>query len=294
MAGRTTTRSNRGKAVSQEKDDKAFQHYSLKHLCVSWVSRNLFDHVTYTVRYGLLKGMKRKGGLAWIPRPGASSETPEHRFLANLDVSGKTVFDVGGFEGLVTLYLSRTAKHIVCYEPNSRNYARLCENLELNRIRNVTVRRYGVGASRSKSVMTSDPRMAGGATLAPSMSRSIEHQSSAQHEEIQITTLDEDIVEARLPEPDFIKVDVEGFELQVLQGARHLLANKGPALYLEMHGETLNEKRVNVRAIVDFLNSVGYEKILHIESGQEITRPTSELAAQGHIYATTDRHMSRP
>jgi FkbM family methyltransferase len=272
--------------LSQEKDDKPFQHYSFKHLCVSWVSRNLFDHMTYTVRHGLLKGMRRKGGLAWIPRPGASEETPELRFLANLDVSGKIVFDVGGFEGLVTLYFARTAKQVVCYEPNSRNHARLRENLELNRIRNVTVRQYGVGAIRSKSVMTSDPQMAGGSTLVPSMSRSIERRSSARHEEIQITTLDEDIVEARLPEPDFIKVDVEGYELQVLQGARHLLASKHPALYLEMHGETMNEKRANVRDIVDFLNSAGYDSILHVESGEKITSATSEVAAEGHIYAT--------
>jgi FkbM family methyltransferase len=276
--------------MSQERDDQPFQHYTLKHVIVSWISRNLFDHLTYTVRHGLLKGMKRKGGLAWIPRLSDSSETPEQHFLAALDISGKIVFDVGGFEGLLTLFMARSARHVVCYEPNSRNHARLCENLELNQVRNVTVRKYGLGARLSISTMTADPGMAGGATLLPSISRTIEHRSDVRREDIQVKTLDEDIAEAHLPNPDFIKVDVEGYELQVLQGARQLLANKRPALYLEMHGETINEKRANVRAIVEFLQSVGYRDILHIESGQQITATTSEIGARGHLYAVGDRH----
>jgi FkbM family methyltransferase len=274
-----------GNSSQRGNDDRPFQHYTLKHTVVSWISRNLFDHVSYTVRHGLLKGMKRKGGLAWIPGFGNSLETPEHRFLAALDVSGKVVFDVGGFEGLITLFIARKAARVICYEPNSRNHARLCENLSLNRVQNVTVRRYGLGAVKTTSVMTTDPRMAGGATLLPSISRTIEHRGVGKREEISVTTLDEDIDEAHLPDPDFIKVDVEGYELQVLQGARGLLERKRPALYLEMHGETMNEKRMNVRAIVEFLNSIGYDDILHIESSQQISFTNSEVAAQGHLYA---------
>ena len=94
-------------SIPQSEYDQPFQHYTLKHVVVSWISRNLFDHFTYTVRHGLLKGMRRKGGLAWFPRLGDSSETAEHRFLSKLDVSDKIVFDVGGFEGLLTLFLAR-------------------------------------------------------------------------------------------------------------------------------------------------------------------------------------------
>jgi FkbM family methyltransferase len=271
-------------SMSPEKDDQPFQHYTLKHQIVSWISRNIFGNMTYTVRHGLLKGMKRRGGLAWIPTIGDSSKTPEQHFFAALDVSGKIVFDVGGFEGLVTLFLARTAQHIVCYEPNSRNHARLCENLKLNGIKNVTVRKYGLGTTPSTSVMTSDPRMAGGATLVPSIARAIDHRTDARREEIQVKTLDQDIVEAHLPEPDFVKIDVEGYELQVLQGARNLLETKRPALYLEMHGETMNEKRANVRAIVEFLSSAGYDDILHVESREKITSKNSDRGARGHLY----------
>jgi len=275
------------KLMQKSKDDQPFRHYTLSHRIISWISRFFFDNLTYSVRHGLLKGMRRKGGLGWVPKvSGNSQETLEHRFLASLNLSGKVVFDVGAFEGLVALFFARNAQHVVCYEPNSRNHARLCENLELNRIQNVTVRKYGLGAKPSAFAMVWDPSMAGGATVAgTSMSTTIGRRADVCREEIHVTTLDQDLDEEHLPEPDLIKVDVEGYELPVLQGARRILETKHPALYLEMHGETMNEKRSNVRAIVTYLNTIGYVDILHVESGQKITRENCERATQGHLYA---------
>ena len=48
-------------------DDAPYRHYLTKQKCVAWVSQHLFDHITYTARRGLIKGMKRKGGLGWLP-----------------------------------------------------------------------------------------------------------------------------------------------------------------------------------------------------------------------------------
>ena len=54
-------------ATSDLNEDLPFRHYTLKHRAIAWISTRLFDHATYTVRHGLLKGMKRKGGLGWVP-----------------------------------------------------------------------------------------------------------------------------------------------------------------------------------------------------------------------------------
>jgi hypothetical protein len=59
--------------------------YSLKHKVISWVSKNLFDNVTYTVRNGLNKGLKRRGGLGWMPM---ENPTPELDFWQALDLGG--------------------------------------------------------------------------------------------------------------------------------------------------------------------------------------------------------------
>jgi hypothetical protein len=75
---------------SDLKEDLPFRHYTLEHRLIAWISVHLFDTLTYTVRRGLLKGMKRTGGLGWLPAlfsPGITSVEeqfwwyPSHRDL---------------------------------------------------------------------------------------------------------------------------------------------------------------------------------------------------------------------
>lgn len=265
--------------------DAPVRHYTPQHRIVSWISRNVFDHVTYTVRRGLLKGMKRRGGLAWLPEFGDGGLTAEHRFLLDLDLAGKVVYDIGAFEGLLTLFFARRAAHVVAFEPNPRNYGRVLENLRVNGLGNVTVRNFGLAAEETTATMIWDPSMAGGSTLVGSgMDRGIATLAEARREKIRLTTLDADVRAADLPLPDFIKIDVEGYELPVLQGGRELLERCHPELYLEIHGETMNEKRRNACAIVEFVLARGYTSIRHIESGSEITAANAGTAARGHLY----------
>jgi FkbM family methyltransferase len=267
-------------------DNQPFHHRTFKHQVVSWVSRNVFDHVTYTVRRGLLKGLRRKGGLAWIPELGSAEPSEEDKFLSNLDLQGKTVFDIGAFEGLLTMFFARKASHVVCYEPNPRNSSKVRANLALNQMNNVTLRQFGLADKGGDAVMVWHPSTAGFSTMEHTGIDAADSSRSSQRAEIRLTTLDQDMIDASLPSPDFIKIDVEGFELPVLQGARKLLETSHPALFVEIHGATMAEKRQNVRAVVDYLIEVGYLNILHVESKHIITASNSDLAAQGHLYVS--------
>lgn len=271
-------------------DDQPFQHYTWKHHVVAWVSQNLFGSVVYTSRQGLLTGMKRKGGLGWVPRwASAAADTAEERFWRNLDVSGKTVYDVGAFHGVVTLFLSRTARQVVSYEPNSTNRARFMENLKLNGVENVRIRPFGLGAQSQVARMVYSPLMTGGATLDGNIGAHVLEASDAKAEDIQITTLDDDIQQEKLPPPEFIKVDVEGWELEVLKGGTRTLQSARPDLFLEMHGDTMNEKRRKVAELVSFLTEQGYTSIVHVESGAMISPANSAAAAEGHLYCSMRR-----
>jgi FkbM family methyltransferase len=257
-----------------------FKHYTLKHRVVAWVSRNLFDGITYTTRHGLLKGMKRRGGLGWLPEfLTRGAVTPETRFLEGLDLGGLTVYDIGAFQGMMSLFFARRAARVISYEPSTENRERLVTNVALNRLTNVTVCASALGASVDSGVLNFDPLMPGGSTVRVGESQ----QERAGLKAVRITTLDIEIASG-LPKPDFIKIDVEGMELAVLQGARDTLAEHRPALMLEVHGETIAEKKRNVATLVSFLTSAGYRDLRHVESGKQVAPGDTDIAMQGHLY----------
>lgn len=265
-------------------DDQAYRHYSAKSLVQAWISEHLFASITYTVRHGLLVGMKRKGGLGWMPALIAGGETDEYRFWKNLPLVGQTIYDVGAFEGLLTMFFASRSRQVVCYEPNSKNRARLEENLRLNGLSNVVVRPVGVGSHPQSSTQVFSSLTPGGASLDEKIAISSYQKHDVRSEQIEIVTLDQDIAENCLPAPDLIKIDIEGWELEALRGARQTLIHHRPVLFLEMHGETMNEKRRKVAEIVAFLNEIGYHKIHHIETGTIISAANSNVAARGHLY----------
>lgn len=268
-------------------------HYSLKHRAIARVSQWL-DSYTYTVRHGLLAGMKRKGGLGFLPAAiSGHQETAETRFLSHLDLTDAVVYDIGGFQGLLTMFFSMRARTVVVYEPNPISRHRLEENLALNHIANVTVRPVGVGARAETTTLVFDPLMPGAATAHSSIGGQIRDTATRWHTaDVRIVSLDEDRRTERLPDPSLVKIDVEGLELDVLRGMSETLRTVRPALYIEMHGATMDEKRDNARAVVELLADSGYA-MQHVESGSHLTRSSSALAAQGHLFCTPE-NVVRP
>lgn len=255
--------------------DRLFIHYGPKQRVIAWISRTFFDNVTYTVRHGKLAGLKRRGGLGWLP--GFVTETnpnAEEMFWRNIDLKGRTAYDIGAFHGLLTLLFSQRAKEVVAFEPNAKNRARLQDNLAINGIGNVKVRGVALGAEASTAHMLWDAAAPGGARVV---------SGKGAGESIEIGTLDQELA-AGLAPPDFIKIDVEGFERQVLAGGRETFMRLHPELFIEIHGNSMNEKKQNVADVVKLLCSFGYQRIVHIETGTVIDETNSDIAARGHLH----------
>jgi FkbM family methyltransferase len=266
-------------------DDTPFQHYSLRHRTIAWISRSVFDGVTYTARHGLIHGMRRRGGLGWTPE--WSKPTKEELLWRELRLDGLVVYDVGAFHGILTLFFASRAAQVIAYEPNEVNHARLVENIRLNRLTNVAVRKLAVGSQARSGTLTYSPWMAGGGSVNTNAAGMVSQR-------VQITTLDHDIATAALPAPDLIKIDIEGWELAALEGARKTLDAHHPALFLEMHGETMREKKRKASAIIAFLCDAGYTDITHVETGASISPDDNMVAAEGHLYCLCPTNISSP
>ena len=72
-------------------------------------------------------------------------------------------------------------------------------------------------------------------------------------DEIPIIALDEEIPRAGLPTPDFVKIDIERWEIEALRGARRGATS---AAFLEMPGETIGEKK---RKVAEIVASLGHQ-----------------------------------
>lgn len=247
---------------------------------IAMLSRRIPAYV-YTSRSGLTKGLKRKGGLGFLSS--RSAETEEVKFLREFDFSGKVVYDLGGFHGLMTIFFAKTARQVITYEANPENIMRIYDNVKVNRFDNVLVRNVAVSAEDGVLKLLFDPLLSGAATGDPVICASVMRESShVQAFSVAMTSLDDDIRRLRLPPPDFIKIDIEGMELKALQGMCETLRTKRPDLYIELHGTTLENKQENAILVMSLLVQFDYE-IVNVETRQTIT--SGKLTGcESHIY----------
>ena len=262
------------------------RHFSLRHRLIAFVSMRLFRNVTYTNRSGLAAGMRRRGGLGFLPL--RVPETAETKFLASLDLAGKSVYDIGGSEGVLTLFFARKAGAVITYEPNPRNYQYCVDNVKLNGLTNVRIFNRGLSSEPGQLELTYDPLMPGAASGNAEVSHQISATiSAARTVLIEAVTLDSEIETLKLPAPDFIKIDIEGMELNAPHGMMRTLSTHSPALLIELHGAELSDKISNARAVIELLVQSGY-RIYCLESGKYVTGDTVDSHPPGHLYCTRE------
>jgi FkbM family methyltransferase len=154
---------------------------------------------------------------------------PELKFVGQFARPGTVAVDVGANHGVYTHALSRAVGpqgRVVAYEPQPKLAAYVRAGTA--RPGNVTVHEAGVGSSTGTMELTVPLRdgrpETGWATLRD------EAGPGARHT-VQIRVLDEDLADVT---PSFIKIDVEGFELAVVEGARQVLERARPVTMIEI------------------------------------------------------------
>lgn len=252
---------------------------------ISFGLKPLFRNHVYTLRQGLAQGYKIKGGLGFL-KP-YREPTAEERFLMNLRMSGKTVYDIGGYVGITAMFFSRAVGEtgrVITFEPNPTNAAAIRQHLTLNQLRNVEVIEIGLGAAPVTKTLVYDPND----TAAGSMNQQIQARLlAARHRQVEVVvqTLDACVAANHLPPPDLVKIDVEGMEYDVLRGMQKMLRTPKPQLFIELHGEGEQQKRANIQNVFTLLQDCNYA-IHHVETGQMITSADLHKIQEGHFFCT--------
>lgn len=144
------------------------------------------------------------------------------------NLAGGTFVDVGANIGNHALYLAGAFDEVHCFEPNPPIADRLAHNAALNGI-DLAIHRVGLGAEDGELPFHSD--LAGNA----GGSRFVSDPSAATNV-LPIRNGDRWFRENGIARADLIKIDVEGFELEVLKGLRETIGSQRPKLVLEFDG----------------------------------------------------------
>lgn len=158
------------------------------------------------------------------------------------------VADIGANIGLTAIFFSQLAQKVIAFEPSPSTYEILTSNLARARVTNVEAINVGLGeAPDSKTITFARDNRSGGY-----VSEKIRPEGGHVTEQIQIRTLDHMFAQ-REALPDFLKIDVEGFELNVLKGARDILRKSRPTVVMEMNHFCLNVlQRIALPDFLDF------------------------------------------
>ena len=192
-------------------------------------------------------------------------DNAEFRVIAHLVRAGDVAVDVGANVGEYSVLLSRqcgTTGRVWAFEPVPDTYWRLRETLALNRCGNVTPVQAAV-CDKAGTVRMNlfEPQYCAWNTLGmPKMVTPEGNRvSPAKSVEVPSCTLDEVCHSEKIAKINFLKVDVEGFEQTVFQGAARLLRERRvDYICFEISQEPLNGAGVSSRSIFEALEAHGY------------------------------------
>lgn len=177
-------------------------------------------------------------------------EAAEIDAVMSYATQGSFAADVGANVGMFTIPLAQKVGAtgvVLAFEPHPLNAERLRRNCASNVVSNVVIHQIALAERDGTAVLQLGKDHAYGSTI-----RVAPGKESGQALSVPCRTLDGIWRDVGRPRISVVKVDVEGAELDVLNGARELLMECGPALLMEANSANA------LRELSDWLAGVGY------------------------------------
>jgi len=186
-------------------------------------------------------------------------EISEQRFLQGFLRPGMVVLDIGAHHGFYTILAAKLVGprgRVLSFEPSRREQERLLVHLRLNRILDrVSVFPFALGRETAESTLyVVAGRDTGCNSLRPPVVTEPTHMF-----QVPVTSLDVFLAHQKVGCVDFIKMDVEGAELGVLEGGEEMLNRyPRPVILAELADSRTSPWGYSASAIYDLLVAKGY------------------------------------
>lgn len=210
---------------------------------------------------------------------------------------GRTFLDIGAHVGTWALRLAPKFERVFCFEPDPRGANALRKNIELAGFKHVEVIQAAVGARDGTVELSLYPNPCTNTTLPAQTGRGEgPGDSPTSVMTVPVVAIDTFCHQRGITDVDFIKVDVEGAECMVIQGALEMWRTQRPDFFVEMHGPFHRE----CRKLLDFeqcdaidMGGWGFSLYRHRESWDMGTPPPADLHIYPHGTDVTDADLMR-
>lgn len=178
---------------------------------------------------------------------------------------GFTVLDIGANIGIHTLFLAKIvgdSGKVIAFEPIKRIYEQLKKSIAINDFQNIVLNNYALGDRQTNAKINILKENMGGSSIYNNKDTKFDSE-----ENIMIKVLDN----LNLPRIDFIKMDVEGYEWNVIKGAKNLLERDRPNIVFEYNPISYDEEeKGSSLEFLRYLKSLGYKLFDVSEINREI------------------------
>lgn len=184
--------------------------------------------------------------------------------IRKINLQGKTIFDIGSHIGYHSIFFSKLVGEkgsVFAFEPNPFNAKRIKENVDKNQIKNIKIYNIALSAENSKTDFLCTDNIESGTSSGGFIEDSdtlyeksgYERDGGFERIEIEMKKLDDldEIKNAGL-KVDILKIDVEGAESLVLEGAMNTIQSQKPIILIEIHSIS------NMYYFMNLLNKINY------------------------------------
>jgi FkbM family methyltransferase len=166
---------------------------------------------------------------------------------------GMHVFDIGTNIGETLLNFAKLNPSGINYgfEPVPFLYEKAKQNIELNQFENISLHNLALSDTPASLFFELPSNRNYG-------SINMSTRSTNQSKQVKAVTFDQFVTDNKIEKVDFLKIDVEGFEYKVIQGAVNTISNRKPVLFIELIDDYLKKNGNSAAQLVQNLSVLGY------------------------------------
>lgn len=176
----------------------------------------------------------------------------EIELISKIVKRGDTILDVGANIGLMTIPFSKMVGpngKVLSFEPQAKIYYILCGNIAINDLNNVESYNLAVGDTNEPLFLPN---------IDYKKSNNFGGISLSDKGDIKVNQIKLD--DLSFEKLNFIKIDVEGMEINVLEGSKETMKKHRPVLYIE------NDRKDKSEVLLSFLLSNDYNCYWHVSN----------------------------